>query len=196
MRIKSLRGYGVLSLLLCSVFASVLSVTASSMAQATSKVPGVITTCPAAGTARAAIMPPMSLGPHQSLVYVYDEQVAGTANTIGHLKRYDTVTGQKVVIVTSGARIEEAQVSLDGQWILFVSVPQTASGQEMLQLVRMDGQFLQTLYCPTSVERITNVQWLSRLAVLEVMNLATNVEHLHLLTLATGSLHQLLATPS
>src|SRR5260370_3811983 len=39
-------------------------------------------------------------------------------------------------------------ISADGQWILFVSG--TASAPGRLQLVRMDGQGLQTLYCDTT----------------------------------------------
>ncbi len=78
--------------------------------------------------------------------------------TFGTLKRYDVVTGAKVEIVKMpGTVISEAQVSADGQWVLFVA---NASGQGKLQLIRMDGQFLQTLYCgsPSQAQWSTNQQ--------------------------------------
>jgi len=51
---------------------------------------------------------------------------------------------------SSGLRIEQAQVSQDGQWVLFLSIPDPRGDSQhsaMLQLVRLDGQGLQTLYC-------------------------------------------------
>jgi eukaryotic-like serine/threonine-protein kinase len=112
------------------------------------------TSCPAPGTARAASLPSLKLGAHQTIVYIVNE---GSPNpTFGTLKRYDVVTGAKVEIVKMpGTIISEAQVSADGQWVLFVA---NASGQGKLQLIRMDGQFLQTLYCgsPSQVQWSTN----------------------------------------
>ncbi len=55
----------------------------------------------------------------------------------------------------------EAQISADGQWLLFVA--QVTNGQSSLagiQLMRMDGQDLQTLYCSsTPATGISDVQW-------------------------------------
>jgi len=45
-----------------------------------------------------------------------------------------------MIVTVSGTSLSSAQVSADGQWILFTNRPQ-------LQAVRMDGQGLQTLYC-------------------------------------------------
>ena len=45
-------------------------------------------TCPAAGTARAAVMRPLALGSHQNLVYVYNEVPQNTTIAFGHLRRY------------------------------------------------------------------------------------------------------------
>ncbi len=112
--------------------------------------PPTQTSCPADGTARAAVMKPLALGKDQNLVYVYNEIPVNTTIAYGHLKRYDLNTQQKTDIVTSGISIESAQVSADGQWILFLSTPDPrgdAQHSAMLQLVRMDGQGLQTLYC-------------------------------------------------
>ena len=112
--------------------------------------PPTQTSCPTDGTARAAVMKPLALGKKQNLVYIYNEIPLNTSMAYGHLKRYDLNTQQKTDIVTSGISIESAQVSADGQWILFLSTPDPrgdALHSAMLQLVRMDGQGLQTLYC-------------------------------------------------
>lgn len=116
----------------------------------------VSTSCPAPGTARAASLPPMTLGTHQTIVYTVNE--GSPTPTFGTLKRYDVVTGAKVEIVKmAGTLISEAQISADGQWVLFVA---NVSGQSKLQLIRMDGQFLQTLYCgsPNQAQWSTNQQ--------------------------------------
>ena len=116
-------------------------------------VPPTQTSCPAAGTARAWITAPLALGSHQNIVYLVSEhQGTGTTDT---LKRYDLTSGNKTEIVKlPGVYISEAQVSADGQWLLFVS---RVNQQAMLQMVRMDGQGLQTLYCLNG--DITNVLW-------------------------------------
>jgi hypothetical protein len=47
-------------------------------------------------------------------------------------------------------RREDAQVSADGQWVLFLPdlYPAMRTGTSAkIQLIRMDGQGLQTLYC-------------------------------------------------
>src|SRR5579859_6538998 len=56
----------------------------------TAPVPPTQTSCPAAGTARAAVMPPLTLGNHPNLVYVVNEY-QGHTPTFGTLKRYDVM---------------------------------------------------------------------------------------------------------
>jgi hypothetical protein len=111
--------------------------------------PQTQTDCPASNTARAAVMRPLVLGSHPNLVYIYNEVPKNTSTAFGHLRRYDMTTGQKTELVTSGIDILQAQVSNDGQWVLFLSQPDPRGGSAvvMLQLVRMDGQGLQTLLC-------------------------------------------------
>jgi hypothetical protein len=102
--------------------------------------PPTQTGCPANGTGRAAVTAPLSLGNHQTLVY--DD--LSLASSTSSLKLHDTQTGQTKTLlsVSSGdtTAIHGAQVSQDGQYVLFVSGPK-------LQMIRMDGQGLQTLYC-------------------------------------------------
>ncbi|GHO90224.1 hypothetical protein KSF_002720 [Reticulibacter mediterranei] len=109
------------------------------------------TNCPPAGTGRAATMPPLSqpLGHHQNLVYISDVDDQPTSGSLVH---YDVTTGSKTTILTlKNANIAEAQLSTDGQWILFTDQiynPAIHSyGVQMLQLIRIDGKALQTLYC-------------------------------------------------
>ena len=86
-------------------------------------------------------MAPLATHGRQTLVYVVNEQSAGT------LKRLDVATGQKTEIVKLPTTdILHAQISSDGQWVLFVAHTNNVS---KLQLIRMDGQGLQTLYCTT-----------------------------------------------
>lgn len=124
--------------------------------------PTISTNCPAPGTANAAVMPSITLGTHPNIVYIVNEGTQAQP-TFGTLKRYDVVTGGKVEIVKlANTTISEAQVSANGQWILFVVF---VGGQAKLQLIRMDGQDLQTLYCapiPTGVNpgiALSEVQW-------------------------------------
>src|SRR5258707_9959813 len=119
--------------------------------------PTISTSCPSPGTARAAFMPPLTLGTHPTIVYRVNE-FSHTTPTLGTLNRDDVVTGGKVDIVKlAKTTISEAQVSADGQWSMFVA---QVSGHNKLQLVRMDGRFLQTLYCgnPSHVQWSTNQQ--------------------------------------
>ena len=97
-------------------------------------------TCPAEGSARAANMPPMTVGNHANVVFLA-QQSAGTL-----LQRYDVTTGaiQTILQIQQAEPVLGINVSPDGQWVLFGALLQ---GQSAIQLVRMDGQQLQTLYC-------------------------------------------------
>jgi hypothetical protein len=111
----------------------------------TVSMPPTQTSCPVPGTARAAVTRPLVLGTHQNIIYFENASPDGTSGT---LKRYDVTTHQATDIVKKpDAYILEAQVSADGQWVLFIS---SVNGQPALQMVRMDGQGLQTLYCAPS----------------------------------------------
>jgi eukaryotic-like serine/threonine-protein kinase len=140
--------------------------------------PAISTSCPAPGTARAASLPSLTLGTHPTIVYIVNEGLP--TPTFGTLKRYDVVTGAKVEIVKmAGTSISEAQVSANGQWLLFVA---HVSGQVKLQLIRMDGKFLQTLYCgnPSQAQWSTNQQL--------VLFSDPNSGHIYLLNMTTGVL--------
>jgi hypothetical protein len=142
--------------------------------------PPTQTTCPPAGTARTAIMAPLVLGSHANVVYV-EYQGQFQHPIAGLLKRYDSTTGSETVIVSvPHTEISDAQVSADGQWVVFAT---SVSGRFAIQLVRMDGQGLQTLYCSTSGQSVWDLEWSP-----DQKYLAFNEgENLYLLTEATGA---------
>ena len=114
--------------------------------------PTTQTSCPTPGTGRAAIMAPFASQGHQTLVYVVNEGATTTHPTTATLQRLDIATGAKVAIVNfSATSIVNAQISTDGQWVLFVS---SHNNVNKLQLVRIDGQGLQTLYCNSANSNI------------------------------------------
>ena len=169
----------------------------------TVQMPQTQTSCPATGTARAAVMRPLLLGHDQDLVYIYNEVPQNTTTSAGHLRRYDATTGQKTEIVSSGLRIDQAQVSADGQWVLFLSIPDPRGDHQhsaMLQLVRMDGQGLQTLYCfPNQTYSGQNysrlpisLQWsVDQQSILFSVNTDNSTSQVELLNVSTGALKAL-----
>jgi len=116
---------------------------ASSPTITTAPVPPTQSSCPPAGSVRAAVMAPLALGKDANIVYLVTEYSGNTPTST--LKRFDVTTGAKTEILkVPGVTFGYPQLSADGQWILFVT--STAQFDE-LQMVRMDGQGLQTLYC-------------------------------------------------
>jgi len=107
--------------------------------------PPTQTNCPAPGTARAAVTALLILGKHQNLVYTENADTGSGGGAPGILKRYDVITHQTTQIVQlATTSISNAQISTDGQWILFTS---QVNGRAAIQMIRMDRQGLQTLYC-------------------------------------------------
>ena len=157
----------------------------STPTSSTIPVPPTSTSCPAAGTARAGVFAHFALGNHANIVYIVNSSPTGPPS--GTLKRYNVATGAKTVIVNvPNALITEAQLSADGQWILFIT--QNAGGDK-LQLVRMDGQGLQTLTCSTKQGSIFDAQWsTNQHLIVFAAGGAHNVSTVDLLNVATGAL--------
>ncbi|HEX9134574.1 MAG TPA: hypothetical protein VF844_19975, partial [Ktedonobacteraceae bacterium] len=87
------------------------------------------------------------------------------------------------IVHLAGVIITEAQVSNDGQWILFNS--DTGNDSE-IQLVRMDGQGLQTLLCvlPTTLH---SIQWSpDHSMIVYSAQAVSGLENVLLLNMATG----------
>jgi len=162
-------------------------------------VPATVTSCPAAGTARPAVMKPLAQGKDQNIVYIFNEVPPDTSTAFGHLNRYDTTTRQKATLVTSGIAIQNAQVSADGQWVLFLSTPDPRCDSlhsALFQLVRMDGKGLQTLYCSAASVQITSIQWSvdQKFIIFDTTDSKTKESRVTLLEVATGKLHTELET--
>lgn len=154
--------------------------------------PPTQTDCPAPGTARPAVMEPFSTGSDPTIVYV-ENKGPSNAPTLGILQRYDVTRKSTTEIVElANTGITDAQVSTDGQWVMFVS---QVSGQFKLQMVRMDGQGLQTLYCASSTQRISDTYWSPdqksvafETTTVDEYGLSTFTFTLYLLNISSGSL--------
>jgi hypothetical protein len=143
-------------------------------------VPPTQTSCPPAATARALVTAPLALGSHASIVYLVIDSSASS------LKRYDVTTGQRMEIVRLlGASIGGAQVSADGQWVLFTN-------GSKLQVVRMDGQGLQTLYCDTTSH---NFQWSTNQRLIAFESKSGSTGLVKLLRVADGTIETALSQP-
>ena len=111
------------------------------------------TSCPPKGTARAAVLTPLALGNQNTVVYAESQPPLFHPTSVT-LKRYTISTRTTTDIVTlPNTNIYEAQISADGQWVLLHT---NVSNQPAIQLVRIDGQMLQTLYCSAG---LAGMQW-------------------------------------
>ena len=155
----------------------------STPAVTTAAVPPTQTNCPAAGTARAATMPALALGNHHDIVYLVKEFHGNTPTST--LKHYDVTTGNKTEILKlAGVSITDPQLSADGQWLLFVTI---VGQQNKLQIVRMDGQGLQTLYCSPN-NALQNVLWSTNQKLVIFNGSSNNQRGIYLLNLANGTI--------
>jgi len=153
-----------------------------------SSLPQLVTTCPQAGQARAAALIASSQNTHSNtVVYVYNQ---GAQAQIGWLKRYDIATGRKSTLLQlPDTIIDTAQVSADGQWVLFTSHKENSTpGSTKMQLIRIDGQGLQTLYCGGNGSQIDHVQWSQQSSLLfSEASTSTQASTTYLLTMDKGT---------
>ncbi len=152
--------------------------------------------CPANGSSRAALLRPEArFGEHPALIYISNEFARNTAAFKSILKRYDIATGRTYQIFVNDHSIGYAQISADGQWVLFLS--QNGASGARLQLVRIDGANLQTLYCASSSVTISGIYWSAdqKNIFLNMLDSNTNTSTLALLNTTTGTLQTELQTP-
>jgi hypothetical protein len=107
-------------------------------------------------------MPPMPSSSHPSVVYLSEHGGMQTFPSQTVLRRYDLTTGSKTTIL-SFAHLDTAiisiQLSTDGQWLLFIATSFSGGHYNAkLELIRTDGQMLQTLFCDPSGS-IGDLQW-------------------------------------
>jgi hypothetical protein len=155
----------------------------------TAPVPPTQTGCPATNVVRVAVTAPLALGKDANVVYLVTEFGANGSSTTSTLKRVDVVTGAKTEILkVQGVTFDSPQISADGQWILFVT--KTAQSDE-LQMVRMDGQGLQTLYC-LPAHSILKDLWSSdqQEVLLSISSPPQGFTGLYLLNIVKGTIQQ------
>lgn len=154
-------------------------------------VPSTQTSCPAPNTGRPAVFAPLTLGHDPALLYTVQTTANSAPPTLTTLYRYDATTGAKTVLQRfSHEFFSDPQISTDGQWLLFVTST-SASAPGKLQLVRMDGLGLQTLYCGS----ISSVQWSADQKLVSFSS-TDKGPGLCLLNLQSGSVQRELDLPS
>lgn len=167
-------------------------------------VPPTQTSCPVPGTARAAVTAPLVLGKHQNLIYTTSQNQAIPNPYLpvpATMKRYDVTTGQITNIVKLDTSVTYAKISADGLWVLFATAPSSIHEQAAIQMIRMDGQGLQTLYCspvkydPTNyydLASISSIAWSAdqKLVIFTEGDYSNNPPSLYLLNLANGTVQK------
>jgi hypothetical protein len=139
----------------------------------------------------------MASGSHLNILYLSEHGGIQTGRSQAVLMRYDAATGAKTTILSfanTGTGIYSAQTSPDGQWTLFIAT--TLSGGHYtakVQLIRVDGQMLQTLFCDPS-GTIGNLQWSPDLQQVAFRGppLSGLESTIHLLNLATAQQEQVM----
>lgn len=95
-------------------------------------------------------MPGITLGNRQEIVSYRNTSGSTTIN------EFDVQSKTSSLIASiDGETIHSAQISQDGQWVLIVAQTNSAWA---LQLVRVGGQNLQTLYCASAIQKLS-AQW-------------------------------------
>ncbi len=95
-------------------------------------------------------MPGRTSGSQQEIVLYSNADGSST------IQAFDVQTRTSSTIINLGGEtIRSAQISQDGQWILIVA---ETNGIQALQLVRVDGQDVQTLYCASAGQKLV-AQW-------------------------------------
>jgi hypothetical protein len=109
-----------------------------------------------ANTPNAVALPALQTGRQTTLVYFLTIYKSSSDFT-GVLRRYNPMTRKSVdVLNVHNVKIEEAQISADGQWILYVAY---VIDHDELRLVRVDGRYAQTLLSAPLYAGISNAQW-------------------------------------
>ncbi|GHO87987.1 hypothetical protein [Dictyobacter formicarum] len=183
-------GLTVLLMTACGLQAT--SAASATLLSATTKPPSVTTlqNCPGQGQGRAAVMPALTTPQHQSVVYLWQK------NTNAIVRRYDPLTGNKKDLFTfpNPYNNAAANVSPDGHWII-INRPAEGGGY-VIQLVRIDGAYAQTLYCSSSSDFLSGViiSPNQHYLVFNEKNQNTLTDTLNLLDMTTGKIQTILSS--
>lgn len=165
--------------------------------------------CPAVGTAHKAILQPAALTVSQHIIYYAERGGIQVAESNAKLMSYDVITGKANPLLSFAnpeTGIISAQLSSDGQWLLFVTDlwVQTPSSEnnyilQKLQIIRADGQHLQTLMCNTNQAFQRNPPQLSpdnQHIAFNTFNPTKNSEVIDVLNLASGKIQEMDDSPN
>ena len=158
-------------------------------------VPPTQTACPPSNAGRAMITAPLVLGTHPMIVYAHN---IGTYDnpTSAELLRYDVTSGQtEKLLSVQKASIYQTQISEDHQWVLFTIVTGAKNRVTELQMVRLDGQGLQTLYCTPSYG-IQHALWSPTEQFIAFYNMVNNHGTIFVLNTTTGFVQTTLTMPN
>jgi eukaryotic-like serine/threonine-protein kinase len=146
-------------------------------------------TCPASGNGRAASMPALAPGKSNELIYLKQQPDPDTST----LTRYDIASQTSQPILQISTAEVKASVSPNGQWILLIG---RVNGQAALQLVRADGQDLQTLYCAPAETGIEEAQLSpdQHMLAFSLINQDLSQSMLLALDLTSGQVHTVLSS--
>lgn len=140
----------LLALLLCC-FATLLI-------SACDTTPPTATLSPA-DTPHSTTMPSLMLGTHQNIVFTssdYNNPSNFTSPT-AVLQRFDVTTHKTIAILKlPDTYIQDAQISSNGEWIVFVA---RLADHDELRLVRIDGEYAQTLLYSQPYAAFSHIQW-------------------------------------
>lgn len=115
--------------------------------------------CPAADTARRAAMPAyaQNIPARQVLIYIENTPgVDGKPDRAALMRMNINDQSTSDIVTIQNATIVQAQVSYDGQWLLFTV---NVDNRQELRIVRSDGAAHQTIYCAGAGFQIQHVQW-------------------------------------
>jgi hypothetical protein len=125
--------------------------------------PGSAPTPLPANTPEAVTFPALQAGGHAQVVYFQpylldkSSYLNGKVMLNGELMRYDPTTRHtSTLLQLSNVKIEEAQISADGAWILYVAYVQD---HDELRVVRSDGADAQILLSAPLYAGLSNALW-------------------------------------
>lgn len=146
-------------------------------------------TCPASGNGRATSMPALAPGKSNELVYLKQQSQPDTST----LTRYDIASQTSQPILQISTAETNVSISPNGQWILLIG---QINGQMALQLVRADGQDLQTLYCAPAGTSIEHAQLSPNQHLLAFSQVSQQLSQsaLQILDLTSGQVHTVLSS--
>ncbi len=159
------------------------------------QLPAVQTSCPATGTARAAVMPAMPTASQRGILYL-SEGINNSSPV--QIKRYDVTTSTTTTLFTAAPSFSSlwqasAVSSSDKQWLAFTT---SQNDTYAIHLMRADGKELQTLYCTS--DTFTNpVSWSPNQHYLILSTEEQNgvTAHLTLIDLTSGIIREILDLP-